>query len=235
MFLLIYIIILRTPKRSDMIYKRNCPNCGDEIQYINPRSFKWADRDKKPCRKCYTLKISETLKQKIKNGEFIPHVRNSELEKNLIRPFSKKCPNCQNEMRYTSKWKRDHSEKNKTLCNSCSTYKYKKNFKNIINSEHVKQMRATKAGYESFAEYEREYPKKKMYKNEVWRLTYKQPLESLENFHLRGKCGVEGAWQIDHIKSIDWGYRNGVAAEEIARFSNLRMIPWKENLLKSSK
>ena len=23
-----------------MIYKRNCPKCGDEIEYKNPRSFK---------------------------------------------------------------------------------------------------------------------------------------------------------------------------------------------------
>lgn len=216
-----------------MTYQRNCSNCNQIIEYQNKRSWYNAKKRNSNCKKCAIENIRKTLLKKVEDGTYKKNIR----PKNQFVNYThfRNCPVCNREMGYTRKDIMINSEKKKTICNSCSTYKYKKNFKNIINSEHVKQMRATKAGYESFAEYEREYPKKKMYKNEVWRLTYKQPLESLENFHLRGKCGVEGAWQIDHIKSIDWGYRNGVAAEEIARFSNLRMIPWKENLLKSSK
>jgi hypothetical protein len=57
----------------------------------------------------------------------------------------------------------------------------------------------------------------------------------LENWDKRGRCGVEGAYQLDHIRSIDWGWKNGIDAEVIAEWDNLRMIPWKTNLLKSSK
>ena len=62
----IFIHIVNTPKRRDMtdVYKRDCPKCGDVIEYKNPRSFKWADRDKKPSRKCYSKQISITIKEK---------------------------------------------------------------------------------------------------------------------------------------------------------------------------
>ena len=46
----------------------------------------------------------------------------------------------------------------------------------------------------------------------------------------RGKCGVSGAHQIDHIKSILDCWYEGLAAEQAASLNNLRFIPWKENL-----
>lgn len=217
-----------------MIYKRDCPKCGNEIEYINPRSFRWAERDKKPCKKCYTESMRRTIFVKIQNGEKWGGVRDKNKEKTLERKWKRLCPDCKKEMLYVSKIGMKNSEKNNVVCNSCSAYKYNKTFKNVINEDHIRQMRATKAGFATFEEYETEYPKKKLYKNEVWRLTYRQPVEGLENWDRRGRCGVDGAYQLDHIQSIDWGFRNGIPAEEIARFENLRMIPWKDNLLKSS-
>ena len=218
-----------------MIYKRNCPKCGDEILYKNPRSFKWADKDGNPCRKCYSKKISESVKKKYDSGEFNFVPRNKEKEKTLIRNFHKNCPNCGNEMSYVSEGTLNTSIKKNTICNSCSTYKYNKTFKDVIKPEHTLQMRATKAGFQNFDEYKLRYPKKQFYKREVWRLTYQKPIDTLENWELRGRCGVEGAYQLDHIRSIDWGWKNGIDAEVIAQWDNLRMIPWKTNLLKSSK
>ena len=218
-----------------MIYKRNCPKCGDEIEYKNPRSFKWADRDGKSCRKCYSKKISESVKKKYDSGEFNFVPRNKEREKTLIRNFHKKCPNCNNKMSYVSKWGLDESIRKECVCNSCSTYKYNKTFNDVIKPEHTLQMRATKAGFQNFDEYKLRYPKKQFYKREVWRLTYQNPLDTLEHWELRGRCGVEGAYQLDHIKSINWGWENGIEPEVIAEWDNLRMIPWKTNLLKSSK
>jgi hypothetical protein len=60
-------------------------------------------------------------------------------------------------------------------------------------------------------------------------------LNTLDNWNLRGRCGVEGAYQLDHIKSINWGWENDIEPQLIAEWDNLRMIPWKDNLLKSSK
>jgi hypothetical protein len=229
------IFILNTPNCTEMIYKRNCPKCGDEINYKNPRSFKWADRDGKPCRKCYSKVISDTVKTKFENGEWIPKPRDREREKTLERNYHKNCNNCGNIMKYVSSGTLDRAIKENTLCNSCSTIVYKKGIMNGVTKEQTEQMRATKAGFQNFDEYKLRYPKKQFYKREVWRLTYQHPLDTLEHWELRGRCGVEGAYQLDHIKSINWGWENGIPPEVIAEWDNLRMIPWRTNLLKSSK
>jgi hypothetical protein len=210
-------------------YKRNCPKCNSIIEYKNPRSFKWADRDKKPCRKCYSKDISNTLKEKVKNGEFTPHVRDKNIEITKERNYIRKCPNCKSDMYYMSERSLKKGIYYKTVCNSCSTKLYNKTFNDVINEEHIKKMRATKAGFDSWEEYVEGYPKKQFYKREVWRLTYKNPLNELENWDKRGRCGVDGAYQLDHIQSINWGWENGIPAEKIADWDNLRMIPWKEN------
>ena len=216
-----------------MIYERDCPKCGDVINYKNPRSFKWAGNDNKPCKKCYSKQASSTLKEKYKSGEISVVPRKKDCD--LIKPFKRNCPNCGKEMSYISEGTLNTSKKRNTICNRCSTYKYNKTFKDVIKPEHTLQMRATKAGFQNFDEYKQRYPKKQFYKREVWRLTYQHPLDTLQHWELRGRCGVEGAYQLDHIKSIDWGWKNGVDAEVIAEWDNLRMIPWKVNLLKSSK
>lgn len=213
-----------------MIYKRNCPKCGDEIQHINPRSYKWAKRDGKPCKACYSKDVSETLKKKYKSGEISIVPRKKDIE--LNKPFKRNCPDCGNEMSYVSEGTLKTAIKRNTVCNSCSTYKYNKTFNDVIKEEHILQMRASKAGFENFEEYKEKYPKKEMYKREVWRYTYQNPLDTLDNWDKRGKCGVEGAYQLDHIVSINEGWKSKISAEEIAKWENLRMIPWKDNLLK---
>jgi hypothetical protein len=209
------------------VYNRNCPNCGDVIEYKNPRSFKWANRDKKSCRKCYSKQISETLKKKVEDGTFVVNKRpkNSEVKYTHFR----NCPNCNEQISYSRKDIRDSLEKKRTVCNSCSTKKYKKGVINGVTNQQTLQMRATKAGFTNWEEYVEKYPKKQFYKREVWRLTYRNPLNELEHWEKRGRCGVDGAYQLDHIKSINWGWENGIPAETIAEWGNLRMIPWKDN------
>ena len=209
------------------VYKRNCPKCDSIIEYKNPRSFKWADRDKKPCRKCYSKEISKTLKTKVENGTYIINRRpkNSEVKYTHFR----NCPNCKEQMSYSRKDVRDGSEKRGTICNSCSTKIYNKGIMGGVDAAQTLQMRATKAGFDSWEEYVEKYPKKQFYKREVWRLTYKNPLNELQHWEKRGRCGVEGAYQLDHIQSINWGWENKIPAEVIAHWDNLRMIPWKEN------
>ena len=216
-----------------MTYKRNCPNCDCELEYTNKRSWYNAKKANSKCKKCYNQCVSNTLKQKYKSGEIsiVPRKKNSELNK----PFKRNCPNCGNEMSYVSDGTLTTSIKKNTICNGCSTKLHKKGIMNGVTKEQVEQMRATKAGFQNFDEYKQKYPKKQFYKREVWRLTYQKPIDTLENWQLRGRCGVEGAYQLDHIRSIDWGWKNGIDAEVIAEWDNLRMIPWKTNLLKSSK
>lgn len=45
----------------------------------------------------------------------------------------------------------------------------------------------------------------------------------------RGRCGVSGAYQIDHIKAILDCWYEGLSAEVAASLDNLRFVPWEEN------
>lgn len=55
------------------------------------------------------------------------------------------------------------------------------------------------------------------------------------NNYIRGKAGVENGWHLDHRISVAWGYKNGWTPEMLSAKENLQMLPWRENVLKSSK
>ena len=101
----------------------------------------------------------------------------------------------------------------------------------------IRQMAATKAGYKTWKEYQRALPKWKKYKQKVWSRTYKELRNNppLPNFKKRGRCGVKGAYQIDHVISIHEGFSRGIEPETIGAYSNLSMIPWKTNRTKGTK
>lgn len=67
------------------------------------------------------------------------------------------------------------------------------------------------------------------YRYDVDILTSKQPIHTLPNFEKRGKAGVDGAYHLDHVISVWYGYHNKVPKSVIADISNLRFIPWLEN------
>lgn len=49
----------------------------------------------------------------------------------------------------------------------------------------------------------------------------------------RGKCGVEGAYQLDHVRSIKECFDLGLPPEVAGAPENLQMLPWKVNRAKS--
>jgi len=68
------------------------------------------------------------------------------------------------------------------------------------------------------------------YRSEVYKITRKQDLFLLENYDKpRGMCGVDGAYQLDHITSIKRGFEESISASIIGHISNLQFIPWKAN------
>jgi hypothetical protein len=96
-------------------------------------------------------------------------------------------------------------------------------------------MAAKKAGYNSYDDYMKELDSRKKYYREVRNITRKQDLSLLENYDkIRGLCGVEGAYQLDHIIPISVGYSQSMLPAVIGSISNLQIIPWKDNLLKSN-
>lgn len=75
----------------------------------------------------------------------------------------------------------------------------------------------------------------KLYKSKVLSYTlsnFKDEVERLPNYHLRGNMGVDGAYNIDHRVSIKYGYDNNIPYQIIGHIENLEMIPWEENTTK---
>ena len=53
--------------------------------------------------------------------------------------------------------------------------------------------------------------------------------------HPRTLAGVEGGWQLDHIKTVRECYECGLTPEEASSIENLRMLPWRDNLSRNKK
>lgn len=77
------------------------------------------------------------------------------------------------------------------------------------------------------------------YKNAVYRLSQKIYEENIviinPNNYPRTRMGVNGGWQLDHIKPVIECFKEGLIIEEAADIKNLRMLPWKENLMRNFK
>jgi hypothetical protein len=216
-------------------FERNCPECNDVLYYSSKRNLQRAIGNNNVCRSC--RKMPKLMKDSL-SEYWIGRKRLNYPKHRKVTVHSewyRNCELCNKKIYYKSEYNRNLAETKNSVCNSCSTYKYKKTWEYRITDEHTKQMRATKAGYDTFEEYMEDLPEKKKYHRYVWRITYQQDLESFENYDKRGRCGVEGAYQIDHIISIDEGYRSDIPPEKIGDISNLQMLTWEDNLSKSNK
>lgn len=87
----------------------------------------------------------------------------------------------------------------------------------------------------SFDEYRARLTDKEKYYREVIRITRLQNITILEHYDKRAKAPTEHAYHLDHIYPVIGGFENNIAPEIIGDISNLRFIPWKENLKKSDK
>ena len=169
--------------------------------------------------------------------------------------WKRNCPKCHKELSYInheSWWK---AKRKKGICGHCAKsgenhpnygkrrleetiQKIRKTQTGKHHSTYTKHLlKAIHAGFSSYRDYKKFYPKKKQYRMNVLEETRKQlkrnPL--LPNFEKRGKCGVKGAYQVDHIISIDEGFKKHISPKIIGAYANLRMIPWKENRIKGSR
>ncbi len=80
-------------------------------------------------------------------------------------------------------------------------------------------------------------PEYKKYRGLVDRLTEKVYASNIDiinpNRHPRTICGVDGGWQLDHIKPVRECFDEGISVEEASGISNLRMLPWLDNLMRN--
>ncbi len=230
----------KAPRRHDVgitEWYRECPSCKNIKYYSSKRNYIRAIKTNSSCPQCHPGPSKQTIEKIIntlKTKRYPNRASNTRVGKYL--PFKRNCPNCNKEMRYASEFSINRAIKKNSVCNSCSSRIYKKSWTYVIKEDHVKKMAAKKAGYATYDAYLFDLDNRKKYYREVRKITRKQDISILENYDkLRGLCGVDGAYQLDHIIPVSVGYERGLSAEKIGHISNLQIIPWKDNLLKSNK
>lgn len=229
----------KSPRRHNLgitPWYRTCPSCNQIKYYSSKRNWKRAVDTNSACPNCNPGPSKETV-QKIVDSlrkKTYPN-RASNTKKGKVLPFKRNCPICSKELSYATERSITRANNENSVCNSCSSKIYKKSWQYVIKDDHIKKMAAKKAGYDSYEEYMQDLDNRKKYYREVRKITRKQDISILENYDkLRGLCGVEGAYQLDHIIPISVGYEKGISAEVIGNIKNLQIIPWKDNLLKSN-
>lgn len=159
------------------------------------------------------------------------------------------CEICQNAFNITvSDWT---SKKIKGICGTCAkkiiyvgkkSSQYGKSYNKGIKKteEHKRKLRGKRTSMEGDKNpnWKEKTPIFHKYRNRVYVLTEKTYSENIDILnperYPRTLCGVNDGWQLDHIKSIKKCFEEGLTPEEAASLLNLQMLPWKENLLKSS-
>jgi len=212
-----------------MEYIINCTGCGSPKSYATKRSYDTAKYNLKKkghsyCFKCLGKRYSNELKGK----------KSKITKRTYDKKFFKKCPTCDRNQGFTSKKTMVESIRLNKSCLKCTGKDNGKRLNDMLTQEMRLKAIATREGFMSYEEYWESLKHFKRYLLKVWRFTYKQPLETLENFNKRGKSGVPGAYQVDHKISIKDGYKMNIPEEQIASIENLQMLPWEENRKKWS-
>ena len=78
---------------------------------------------------------------------------------------------------------------------------------------------------------ENKMPLFRLYYHQVYKYTQKNKLLKFNKKELDkiGKCGMEGAYQIDHKFSVKQGFINNIPPYIIGHYINLELITWEEN------
>lgn len=233
-------------KRPEKNITYLCPNRANNSECLKGRLVnKWTFiqlvKENRICKKCGHLKgvetrqtngsyvVTEIVKQNISNGLKKSHEANNyvvwnkglsaEIDERVAK-MGKSRPGELNPMYGTSYkeiWKSEHSGEefnDKFLYNS-----YLKSHSSLEFEDWCK-LREENAYYE--------------YKKEVWRYTIKNPIKTMPNYEKRGKAGVDGAYQLDHIISIKYGFEHNIDPRYIGSMDNLWFVPWEINLKKSN-
>lgn len=101
-------------------------------------------------------------------------------------------------------------------------------------TEHAKQIAISNLSWR-YGEYNHNFnPNKSQFKKylaEVTRITNRYDIQLISGYkpNLRGRNGVIGAIQLDHIVSVKTGFTKGIAPEVIGHICNLQFVPWELN------
>jgi hypothetical protein len=199
-------------------YVCDCPKCGDP-KYSKSKRMYPALLKRMQEWECYSCSKSSEKNPsygKVKTEEWIKTV--SEKNKGCIGYWAGKT--------------RTSEHKQKISKGLITAYETKKRVPNGYNIS--LGMHNSLALNLSEIEYKQLLSEKKKYYNEVHKITKRQAIHTLEFHENRGKAkkGTDN-YQLDHIIPISEGFRDNINPNIIGDISNLRFIPWKENILRN--
>jgi len=98
-------------------WKRNCPKCGNVIEYNNKYALEKSINGEKWCFKCRCLRRKKRISYERSSSDSL---------------FKKNCPKCFKELYYKNKYNLEKSIKNNSLCDICEGVK---KFRNLTDEE----------------------------------------------------------------------------------------------------
>lgn len=204
------------------MFTRECPKCKKDIQHKSKYNHRDAVKEGRLCKSC----MLKGRSQKEIHGKMYEVVL-----KKRSKGISKAIEKAKERGEY---W---HDKITQARHNN-GTFKHSPERRKQIaeqtvfkkrGKEHIHVKKYLKENNLTWEEYEKEQSEYSKYVKEVWWWTRKQDIEHLINVEKRGKAGVKGAYQLDHIIEISEGFIKEINPKIIGDISNLQMITWEEN------
>lgn len=200
------------------MFTRECPKCRKEIIYKSKYNHRDATNENRLCKSC----MLKGRSQKELYGNKYPEIvekRGKAIAETLKDGmwWHKKIV----EARHQNDTFKHSTERRKQIAEQ-SVFKKR-------GEDHVHVKKYLKEKKLTWEEYQAEQSAYQKYAKEVRYWTRKQDISHLPSLIKRGKAGVEGAYQLDHIIEISEGFIGGVDPKVIGDISNLQMITWEEN------
>lgn len=196
---------------------RKCPKCSNNINHKNYVSAKNCHKQKRLCYACanWITGLSKETDERVKKMGRGVSKSMKEIRK-IIPPWNKGLT-------------KENNEILKYMGEKHIGYKHTEETKKLIG-EHSKLL--WDRGY-----WGGRHTNEWMVYNSKVRMFTRKNVKQLSDidFNKRGKMGVSGSYQIDHIIPIKYGFDNNINEELISDVSNLRFIPWEENIKKGKK
>jgi len=205
---------------KDFKFERSCPSCNKIIKYKSYQGYESGLKRNSKCQKCGCgWSIGKTKE----NNESI-----KKMSETVSQIWKEKFNNGYKV--WNTGLTKDTNDILKIIGEKNKQHKHSDEVKVLIG-KHSKQR--WEAGLYN-NQYGKNYKEFKKYQHKVHKLTHKIK-HLIEGYDItkHGKMGKLGAYQIDHIIDIKFGFDNNIPVEKIADISNLQFIKWEENIKKS--
>lgn len=200
------------------IFERNCPKCNRSISYKSKYAQNNAEKENRLCKSCMLKGRTYIDIHGEKNAQ-----KRKEATANAHRGRS--CP-------WNIKTAENRKKNGGYVVSDSQKEKLSQNtfFRGKFDEEHPRIKKFLKDQNITFEEYQKRLTECEKYRRLVRRITDKQPIHLLEHCEKRGRTGEDGAYHLDHIIQIKQGFIEKISPEIVGHISNLRFIPWRENL-----